>query len=560
MINKMQNEEIEQKILDENEEKNNEENGSNSINHDYLGWIASSTKLVIEDAKLKLIQTIKDSSVTPGSFIVIEDPKNSEIQYLAVILNSSLKSLYRQSPYDVVLCPDNFQFPAAHFESIQLHEVEILAVREGPDFFGPGKLIQPDSQFRRPSRDELLNFFKIDRDKPYLPTILTTTDGKFQRDLNSAPIIIPIHLDGLLTGVTLLPGQPGSGKTETIGNIAWSTTNIFQFEGRHGAFITLNNKGIDLLYLDQPRSKVDPQWSELGLQPQGIHDFQIITPSNSECQRRNAHIIRYTFDTSTFDPEALLGITQFGELGELFLPDIFRHFQRTEAGTMVEFIEHLENLPNIGNNRVLAPTMTPNGQIHNTQIHSATLSSVISRLNIIAQYFDDPSGCQVDASDLIQPGRCSVIDTVMADEMYASLCVRQVMTTILKNQQTVKRERGPLIPIVFAIDEAHLIYSNDKVTGNTINTIAKLGRNLKIGIVVASQLVSKLNQELIDLAGIKMIFRLSEGEAHKLGVPKLAQPRVQKLLPGHCLLIDNVDLRQTFWIKFPLAPCEVKGE
>ncbi len=265
------------------------------------------------------------------------------------------------------------------------------------------------------------------------------------------------------------------------------------------------------------------------------------------------------------EPEALLGVVDLSDKAQLQLPDVFRYWQMhiaTRNDTLKDFIDYLISLRGSSRgswSRISVPALSENGRAYNSLMHEATIMSIVANLGSIVDYFDEGQGRMVGARDMVVPGRCTVIDVSREPQgRFQSLIIRHLLLEVLRYQKE-RRERGEkLCPVIFAIDEAHIIYSSryKDLISKEISMVAKTGRSLKCGLILASQLVSDLPSDILRLAGSKVVFRVGQRESEALGFGRYANI-LENLKPGFCLFQDSIKIRGRVFTKVPRAPCKV---
>ena len=534
----------------------------------YSGTVLISNKTPATPYEILLLHNKSTNDTTPGDLVIIEKTENpQELKLLAEIESTKIYTLFEKQSAAILKEFRNIPRIPAQEESYTVYKAKIVRIMQSNRILEPGIPPSPGMKWRKPSKKEVETFLRTNFTG--LPVALAKSTCDIQKDINNEVILIR-HPDILPFFIELIAGQPGSGKTVTIGTFAWYYTQQYKDPEtkQPAAFICINNKSIDLLYLDYPAPYIDPLWKDMEIQPEGIKDFQIIYPSidgssrNSGCRQ-----IPFTFDSLLIQPEALLGIVDLTDKAQLQLPDIFRYWQEQNInGSSTHFEDFLDYLRNNGQsagyNRVVFPAKSKNGRIYNIPIHESTLMATIANLAAITDYFDDENATMINAQDIVVPGRCTVID-VSRDPTgkFQNLIIRQLLLSILEYQKRTREKGKPICPVIFAIDEAHLIYSSkhgDVVT-KEISTIAKTGRTLKCGLILASQLISDLSSDILRIAGSKIIFRTQQKEAQALGLNNKAHV-LGNLQPGFALFQDNVKIGKQLFIKIPMAPCNVRGE
>jgi len=538
-----------------------------SIN--YFGGVLISRDLPATSYEIFLLggTHCSENSVFVGDLVVVEDPENPLKPRFLVEIESVETYAFFEKRFAAVLKEiKKVSSLPAQLDSYTVYKAKIIKIIQDGKVFEPGIPPTPGMKWRKPLKNEVETFLRIDFDG--VPVALAKSTCDIQRDVDNK-VIFACHAAVLPFYIELIAGQPGSGKTVTIGLLAWYYTQRYKDPAinRPAAFVCVNNKSIDLLYLDCPAAYVDPLWKDLGIQAEGIRDFQIIYPSTDEPSRSSGcRQIPFTFDSLFTDPETLLGIVDLTDKAQLQLPDIFRFWQEQNKARSLahfeDFIEYLQSGGQSAGNRRIFIAKSRKGREYRIAMHEATIAATVANLGTITDFFDDEEGVMINARDIVVPGRCTVIDVSGdATGKFQNLVIRQLLLSVLEQQRKLRKERKPLCPVIFAVDEAHLIYSSKygDYVAKEISVIAKTGRTLKCGLILASQLVSDISSDILRLAQSKIIFRTEQREARALGLSSKAQV-LENLQPGFAFFQDNIKLRKQLLVKIPMAPCSVCGE
>jgi DNA helicase HerA-like ATPase len=123
--------------------------------------------------------------------------------------------------------------------------------------------------------------------------------------------------------------------------------------------------------------------------------------------------------------------------------------------------------------------------------------------------FDVPNMRSLDASRLLSPGRVSVFDVSMANDIVKNL----VTADLLRKVFAFKIAKADLPPTLLVIEEAHSFISREKVqtmqaTMQMLRNVARRGRKRWLSLAFVSQQPGHLPSEIFELCNTRIVHTL----------------------------------------------------
>ncbi len=371
--------------------------------------------------------------------------------------------------------------------------------------------IRPLLEARRATQEEIDDAMGADINskgpKVFVSTIFAN-ENKILRDEGGHMIHIRIPED-FYYYQTVICGKTGSGKTVAMKYLA---QNFVEEVG--GAVLAINVKEKDLLKMDKPSvtssSQVIKEWKELGGEAHGIEQFSVFYPKSNSGDRRyrdlEAVSTPISLRVSDMEPEALMGIVKnLSDRAAQALPDIFRAWKNDlrRSKSKIDFKSFLDYM-NDGEEDRKYDTMDSVGTKSTITLFPGTLTNMLNALRSASKYFDE-DGYMLEADDIMVEGKMSVID-VVADVDFGSLCLRDILSKIVRYKNDVGSKSVPLLII---IDEVHQFYKGDdsKEALGDLALICRTGRAMKMGVIFASQNPSDMPSGISSVVNSKIYFR-----------------------------------------------------
>jgi DNA helicase HerA-like ATPase len=154
------------------------------------------------------------------------------------------------------------------------------------------------------------------------------------------------------------------------------------------------------------------------------------------------------------------------------------------------------------------------------------------------------SGTATPFSDLLRPGRASVIDMTGIIPELQSMIVARLLSEVFE-----ARKRRQISPGMVVVEEAHN-YIPERGTGNAastniVRTIAAEGRKFGLGLMVISQRPARVDKNVISQCNTQIIMRVTNPNDLKAlskgleGMTSDLEEEIKRLPPGVAMLVSN---------------------
>lgn len=356
----------------------------------------------------------------------------------------------------------------------------------------------------------------------------------------------------------LICGKTGSGKTVAIKYLSQYFVEEF-----NGAVLAINVKDVDLLKMDKPsqtnNEMIKKEWENLGKEPSGLSNYMVYYPANttiSPTKRVTPHITQaITLDVQTIEPESLTGLLQnISDIGAMNFPNIFRYWQEehrreNQRGnfTFSDFVQYFRNGEN---DNYSFDSLNFRGEETSVRLHRGTFDNIIRNLDVALQFFDNEDASVLQADDILQNGKMSVIDVSDKNGIqFGSIILRDLLHKIVNE----KREQRSEVPILIVIDEVHMFYDTNasyEALGD-LDTICRTGRSQQIGVIFSSQNPQDMPKGLSSVINTKIFFKSDSGQVKTTGVS--IHPQELESLKKGFAIVNIHELSQVKIVKFPLA-------
>jgi DNA helicase HerA-like ATPase len=527
-----------------------------------MNWI------VMYEKSGKIILTSKKNSnsglLPKGSYITVDMGINSDgtisddnRKFVLRVEESEQTEIYSPSPLLADLNLGLQEADRVCKNKITAHRIYDISHRED----GLVDYIKPQSLARLSTEEEILKATDSENNNgPFLfPATIHTSRCQKINDFEGKPVRIKIPEEVYWHQIQIT-GKTGSGKTVATKYLAQhfienkiTTDNI----NRYGCVLAINVKDVDFLKMNKPtetnNSDAIKEWNSLGFTPKGVQNYEILysaheNKKNLEDQGvggENAQLKPITLNATKIDPESLLGIVEgLTELASQSLPEIFRYWQTyNPSGKFTGFLDFLEQCREQENNY---NTIDVAGRESTINLNSSTASSMLRRLKNANKYFENEQGFEIDAKDILKEGKMTVIDVARSIE-FGSIVLRYLLNRIVKE----KTENNNTTPILIIIDEVHQFYksSASKNALGDLDTICRVGRSKKIGVVFSSQNINDIPGGLTSVINTKLMFKTDEFGKKINGI---SASDIQSMKAGYC--VTNIHgLPQLKLAKFPLS-------
>ena len=527
-----------------------------------MNWIVLGTK----GENIILTSKGAQEGVLPkGSYLTIEEnQKNNKTKFILRVIESTQNELFSPSPLIVDMDLDAMT-EDLHCKNT-VHAVRIKDYSSRND--GLVDIIKPNLLARRSNQDEINDALGTKNGPKIFPaTVFGSSNSKLLDEYgNYIYTKLPIDLYWHQIQIT---GKTGSGKTVASKYLAQhfleNEIKINKTESKFGAVLAINVKDIDFLTMDQPSLntilEVNNEWDSLGLQAKGLDNYKIYYNATDkqdvyiEQGVNKSALEEITLDVKTIEPISLIGIVQsLTEIQQLNLPDIFRYWQNENSKTVCYYQDFLDWFGDRqSNNDNTFWKLDVTGRSSEIQLHPSTSNSILTKLTLATKYFmsNDTKDIKVlDVDDILVEGKLSVLN-VSSDPDFGSIVLRDLLSRIMK-----AKDKGDKTPILIIIDEVHQFYktSNSKQALGDLDTICRVGRSKKIGIIFSTQNEEDLPKGISNVVNTKLYFKTDNIGRNYFGV---TQREIQSLKSGYGVgSIHGMPSLNVF--KFPLSLSGVK--
>lgn len=384
-----------------------------------------------------------------------------------------------------------------------------------------------------------------------------------------------VKLNSATPHVVFVCGARGSGKSYTLGviaeEIAKNNSNL--------AAVIVDPVGVfwSMKYANREKEEIE-LLENLGKKPQGIKNMKVFVPAGYK-----SDIPKETFDTEfSFKPSRLktddwcltFGIDRYSPQGLL----LERGISKVKGGYTRKLGDKLES-----GSRDVSPNenFTIDDLLecinHDRELLSkkkgfkgSTRRALTSRLSAAKDW--GIFGEEKKLSDLITPGKISVIDISFLPENIGSLVLGMLARKILAARKSAARKEavsdlkgsereessGSIPPIWLLVDEAHSFAPSSGKTAATDPLVeyVKQGRRPGLSAVLSTQQPSALNSKIISQLDVLLSHRLSfENDIRKVWkrmpttLPKdLKEPDSLKKLSEGTAIVADKEASQAFLI------------
>lgn len=349
-----------------------------------------------------------------------------------------------------------------------------------------------------------------------------------------------------------ITGKTGSGKTVASKYLADSFISNKVDGKNYGCVLAINVKDIDFLQMDKATNFINPEieeeWESLNMVAEGSLNYEIFYNGYNSIDSLlnmgidNKDILTpITLSASKINPQALLGILQnLTNLGAEILPDIFRYWQKEyTTKNFSDFLMQFEIMQSEGH----FYCTDISGRDYTRNVNPSTANAILQRLRSASAFFETNNSKTISAEDILIEGKLSVIN-VQDNIDFGSIVLRYLLSEILSS-----KNRGNDIPILIIIDEVHSFYNSNSSTNTLgdLDTICRIGRSKKIGVLFSTQNVNDLPKGISQVVNSKFEFKSDEMRSFnglKIDLSKLKSGYAFSKIHG----LPNVN-----FVKFPMT-------
>jgi hypothetical protein len=479
------------------------------------------TWLVVREEKGKtLLVSAKDADglLHKGSYLTIED---NETKFILRVEDSGQFIPYFPSP----LIADMDLSPLLQDQKCKnvVHAERIVEYPNRED--GMSSFIKPLMKARRSNQEEIDIAFGNKEGVPVFPATAFARDVQRLRD-DAGKFIHANIPEDVFFHQMLITGRTGSGKTVGMKYLAQYFLEDLNGGETPGAVLAVNVKEEDMLTMDKKsetdNSEIHKEWFDLGLEPHGVETFKVYYPGNQP-QKYSDEVDfekceKITLKTKNLNPETLTGLLQnITDIAAEQLPAIFRYWKQRVMGpddTINNFIEYFAD-PN--KDRWFNLMNIRGEELPQVQLHYGTYNSLKNALINNSDYFDVEGAKELNADDILQPGKMSVIDVAGKKGFgFGAVLLRDLLDKIYE----AKSQKETDVPILIIIDEVHEFYGSarSREALQTLDAICRKGRSLQMGVIFSSQNPEDMPKGLDSVVNTKIHFKSDLSRMHASSV------------------------------------------
>lgn len=171
-----------------------------------------------------------------------------------------------------------------------------------------------------------------------------------------------------------------------------------------------------------------------------------------------------------------------------------------------------------------------------------------------------------DPIDMVKPNRVNVIDMSELTEAQSRLIISYYAREVLEERKAIRRGSTEKIhfdtPVVLAVEEAHTFFPAGKPNEaqDVASKVAREGRKFGVGLIVATQRPSRLDQDILSQMGSLAVLRVTQpkDQGYIVESSELMSEKVAANLPslnsGEAMLLGQ-------WVRMPTAArIDIVGE
>jgi hypothetical protein len=304
-------------------------------------------------------------------------------------------------------------------------------------------------------------------------------------------------------------GTVGSGKSNT-------TQVVVEEAARNGwAVVVLDVEGE---YTDMDLPAEDdwsaPQLARFGRRPEGLSDFQVLYPAS--CASDKVGSEPFTLRLADFDAGVIGEILQVNIPERNALLDCIEYcHQKARSRMSTSDSQGLQALLDAAPQTAVPFTLRGLRERASERASRGTefvdYTGLASKLSWLMQSeaFDQPRMFALDLARMLTPGRVSVIDVSVANDLVKNL----VTADLLRKAFAWKVTRTESPPTLLVIEEAHSFISRERAqtmqaTLHMLRNITRRGRKRWLAMAFVSQQPGHLPPELFELCNTRIVHTL----------------------------------------------------
>lgn len=450
-----------------------------------------------------------------GSYLTIEDGYENK-KFIVRVEDTYQNNPYKPSPLIVDL-----DLPTLRQDQNCQNIISTSRIIEIPNRNdGSSSFIKPQLKARKSNQEEVhYAFGDSTKGVPVFPATVFSRSVQHLYDDKQKFIYVDIP-EEFFFYQTLITGSTGSGKTVAMKYLAQ-----YFIEKMNGAVLAINVKEEDMLTMDKPTQTTSnvaiKEWESISVQPKGIQRYKIYYPGNKKPKYSKYVDINLTesitLKVRNIDPETLIGLIQnISDIAADQLPGIFRYWKNNlarQSDNLHQFVIYFSDPEKKGE----YSSENSLGDILSTKLHTSTIGNINRALTHATEYFDIENAKELQAEDILQPKKMSVIDvTGKYGFGFGSVLLRDLLDKVYD----FKSNKESTVPVLIIIDEVHEFYGNarSKEALQTLDSICRKGRSLKIGVIFASQNPEDMPKGIANVVNSKIYFKSDSVKIKSLGI------------------------------------------
>jgi hypothetical protein len=351
-------------------------------------------------------------------------------------------------------------------------------------------------------------------------------------------VCLQSHNKGVLPRNVGIFGTVGSGKSNTA-------QVVVEEAARNGWAVIVLDVESEYIDMDQPSDEdsLTGRLARFGRRPEGLSDFHVFCPAGCASDRAGSE--RFTLRLGDFDASVIGEILQTAQAERNALIDCVEYFQqkaRTKVATSEaeSFQTLLDASPQARmpfTLRTLRERATERASRSTETFDYTGLAAKLGWL-MHAEAFDLANMSSIDPVRLVEPGRVSVVDVSIANDVVKNM----VTADLLRKTFALKMTRPDTPPTLLVIEEAHSFISRERVqtmhaTLHMLRNITRRGRKRWLAMAFVSQQPGHLPPEIFELCNTRIVHTLRS--MHNLDALTATTGDVGRELWARCPLLGQ---------------------
>jgi DNA helicase HerA-like ATPase len=456
---------------------------------DWDGSTASNERVIMRSPQANHSRIIRDQ------YVRIDDPQGARTSFLGRIVAGPFSSPRGASPAAPLVPPGH----GLSGELAVLAEIEL----EGELVDGQPRVSKSRPVSRAPvwelSTAEVADLLGFSGDM--VLGAITGQEGIWLRLQSKNKGVLPRNL-GIF-------GTVGSGKSNT------SQVVIEEAAANGWAVIVLD---VESEYTEMDSPSVEKallkKLRNYNAQPRGLTDFQVYHPASCASERTTSE--PFTLRIADFDTSVIAEILQTNISERNALVDCIEYLQsRARTKVATRDAEGLEPLLDASPEAPLPFSLrtlkdrAADRSARSTEFFDYTGLSAKLLWLVHSGAFDQPDMRSLDPKRMLAPGRVSVLDVSVANDIVKNLVTADLLRKIFAYK--VARPEAP--PALLVIEEAHSFISREKAqtmyaTMQMLRNVARRGRKRWLSLAFVSQQPGHLPPEIFELCNTRIVHTL----------------------------------------------------